>query len=393
MADKALYFIPGFMGTDLVNEEDRWLWPNPVVVGVRGLWPFNLNAAGTAPAPALPGRPRTAGELCKPGIAADLKLVFWMNYKPLMTVMDAIPGYLLTGFIFDWRTSLLAEGDRLAGLIESAAYGENPATLVAHSMGGLVARLAWRNLVGKGKSNLIRRIVTIGTPHWGTYAALDLMVGNDDDARQVMTVRRAYVLDLLFEEMGKAEMCSIIRSWPGLYQLLPSLLAPDAFTDPMRSRIFDPVLWSGRVNAAHLASASTSFQPIMNEAATKPPSTVLTAVAGTGMPTAGRIRTLVGIDPALWFYTEFEDGDGRVTTASASFDDATRYWQPGSHVGIVKSEYTMENIRKWIEEETFIVPGLTVAPKAPPRVVPDPPPFYFIPQTDPPTWSSVGGDP
>ena len=49
-----------------------------------------------------------------------------------------------------------------------------PCSIVAHSAGGLVARAAWLALGQAGATNLVRRIVTYGTPHQGSYGAVRL---------------------------------------------------------------------------------------------------------------------------------------------------------------------------------------------------------------------------
>jgi PGAP1-like protein len=60
-----------------------------------------------------------------------------------------------------YATQLLDELERLA------ARGGNQVSVIAHSMGGLVARAALR----RARSGLIGRIVTIGAPHHGTALA------------------------------------------------------------------------------------------------------------------------------------------------------------------------------------------------------------------------------
>ena len=57
--------------------------------------------------------------------------------------------------------------DLLARLEAIGASPARPVAIVAHSMGGLVARAALRN----GKSATIGRIITVGTPHHGTVIA------------------------------------------------------------------------------------------------------------------------------------------------------------------------------------------------------------------------------
>jgi len=71
---------------------------------------------------------------------------------------------------FDGGSSLEERAAALAAYVErvSAATGEAQVDLVAHSLGGLVARLA---IAEHGLGPRLRTLVTLGTPHRGTYPA------------------------------------------------------------------------------------------------------------------------------------------------------------------------------------------------------------------------------
>ncbi len=64
-------------------------------------------------------------------------------------------------------------GDRLADLVEDLAAGAPgvPIDLVAHSQGGLVARLAVEALRRRGEDHLVALLATIATPHHGADLA------------------------------------------------------------------------------------------------------------------------------------------------------------------------------------------------------------------------------
>ncbi len=65
-----------------------------------------------------------------------------------------------------------AQADRLLGPLEAAwrAGGGRPVAIVAHSMGGLVARA----LLARVPPGRLAAIVTLGTPHHGTRLACSL---------------------------------------------------------------------------------------------------------------------------------------------------------------------------------------------------------------------------
>ena len=74
---------------------------------------------------------------------------------------------------FEERASLQAMAEELQGLIAEVAQvnqldGPGTVDLVAHSMGGLVCRLALQDEPTRAR---VRKLVTLGTPHGGTHAA------------------------------------------------------------------------------------------------------------------------------------------------------------------------------------------------------------------------------
>jgi pimeloyl-ACP methyl ester carboxylesterase len=62
-------------------------------------------------------------------------------------------------------------------LASSSATGK--VTIVAHSNGGLVAKALIEKLVAEGKADKIDRLITIGTPAWGTPTSIGVMLHGD----------------------------------------------------------------------------------------------------------------------------------------------------------------------------------------------------------------------
>ncbi len=74
---------------------------------------------------------------------------------------------------FEERTSLEAMAEELRRLVAEVALvnglsGPGTVDLVAHSMGGIVSRLALEDEDTRGR---VRKVITLGTPHSGTHAA------------------------------------------------------------------------------------------------------------------------------------------------------------------------------------------------------------------------------
>jgi len=83
-----------------------------------------------------------------------------------------------------------------------AETGQEKVVLIGHSMGGLVSRCYVQRYGGAGK---VRKIITLGTPHLGTYSAKK---GVGEDARQ-MVPGNPWITGLNSETMAPVPITSI----------------------------------------------------------------------------------------------------------------------------------------------------------------------------------------
>ena len=160
----------------------------------------------------MPGtRPIRAAGALLPGYA-KLKLTL------------SLQGFDARFFAYDWRLGIDQIGAALAARILA---GGKPVALVAHSMGGLVARVAMKCLPRR----LVKRLVMLGAPNRGAFAPVLALRGT------YPFVRRLSRLDL---EHSPEELAGrVFSTFPGLYQLLPAtvtaegvdLLDPDGWPD------------------------------------------------------------------------------------------------------------------------------------------------------------------
>ncbi len=110
-------------------------------------------------------------------------------------------------FPYDFRRSVRAAAEQLAAAVTDALAGTHHSArrrrviVVAHSMGGLVARY-W--LGPLGGAPLCAALLTLGTPHRGAPKALDWLVNGAGAGRlRVPWITR------------------VLRGWPSVYELLP----------------------------------------------------------------------------------------------------------------------------------------------------------------------------
>ena len=186
--------LPGIMGSKLGSASRRGragetVWFDPTTI-----------AAGGLTALALP-----EGRTLRP------KGVQLFGYARLLLELRQ-RGFDAALHPYDWRLGLEELGQLLAARI---ADGEGPVMLVGHSMGGLVARMAIAML----PKRKVRKLILLGTPNFGSFAAVQALRGT------YAFVRKISRLDLANSPQFLASR--VFHTFPGLYHLLPAGGAPD----------------------------------------------------------------------------------------------------------------------------------------------------------------------
>jgi pimeloyl-ACP methyl ester carboxylesterase len=200
--------VPGIGGSVLEGAWDAGLG----AVTRLGLAPHRLSLAET-PAPRPAGLIRSQAPL--PGwtvICGYDRLMATLGRLPGAVVDDGHPDRRVTdanvvAFPYDFRKSVADAAERLAadvaarlsGLTEKEQAGR--VIVVAHSMGGLVARY-WLGPLGGWPA--CRALITLGTPHRGAPKALNMLAGGF--------------------RLGGVELrgvTELFRGWPSVAELLP----------------------------------------------------------------------------------------------------------------------------------------------------------------------------
>jgi pimeloyl-ACP methyl ester carboxylesterase len=180
--------LPGIMGSKIGKRRmlglfDDVYWFDPVDIGVGRLTELALGPSGSK------------------FVAVGVMLIAYLKLKLRLRAA----GYNADFYPYDWRLSIPELGRQLARQLKLEG---GDVDLVAHSMGGLVARAA---LATGAKC---RRLVMLGTPNFGSLAPVMAMRAT------YPIVRKVGALDLRHTPEDLAR--DVFSTFPGLTQMLPN---------------------------------------------------------------------------------------------------------------------------------------------------------------------------
>ena len=203
-ARPAVFVLPGILGSHL-KAGDKRIWLSWRLVG--GLSRLKYQA----------GTPD--------GVSAD---------GPIGMVYDDLMDYLALShevipFSFDWRRPIEDEARRLADAVDQALDARNASgmavRLLAHSMGGVVARVMQLERP-KTFDRLMKRdgarFVMLGTPNGGSWAPMQVLSGDDTFGN---------ALAAFGSPLRDRQARQLMAEMPGFLQLQASLLDPSLALD------------------------------------------------------------------------------------------------------------------------------------------------------------------
>ena len=205
---------------------------------------------------------------------------------------------------YDWRQDILTLGAQLRARLRTD--GKRPVAIVAHSMGGLVARAA----MYREPEQTIARLIMLGTPNFGSFATVLALRG------VYPPVHKIAMLD--HEHDADAHAQKVFATFTGLYQLLP---APEHCARLDLRRVSSWPRHGPRPLAAglkHSASYRLRLAPADARCA---------LIVGVDQPTVTAMRRRRG-------EFEFEitnKGDGTVPLSLALLDGAQTYYIAEGH--------------------------------------------------------------
>ncbi|MEP6608105.1 MAG: CHAT domain-containing protein [Burkholderiaceae bacterium] len=217
-------------------------WSGESATGVRGLGP----AAGVS------GRDKPAVFILPGILGSNLKVGgkrIWLGWRlinglkrldyaagradsvepdgPIGSMYDELADYLgktheVIEFAFDWRRPIEEEAARLASAVEAAldarAASGKPVRLLAHSMGGVLARTMqlerpdiWQRMMAHADA----RLLMLGTPNAGSWAPMQVLSGDDTFGNVLVTFGAPFQ-----DKSARA----LMARFPGFIQMQAALL-------------------------------------------------------------------------------------------------------------------------------------------------------------------------
>ncbi|MEM9808628.1 MAG: hypothetical protein AAF959_25500, partial [Cyanobacteria bacterium P01_D01_bin.56] len=285
-----LFLLPGIMGTHLAHNDQR-TWINLIRLAWGGLKDLTINSSNVSPN----------------GIVE-------LAYEPLYDML--VNHYHVLPFGFDWRLPIQDSANKLAEKIQQVrkTNPDRPIRIVAHSMGGLVARTfvannpkLWQELKLQGG-----RLIMLGTPNFGSYIPA-----------KVFTQKNGLMKNLAITDLRSSlkELTNIVRQYPGLIEMLP------AETTEERD-LFQRAGWEGLTKYSpkvSLLKKAREFRTWLDQNAIDPDAMVY--VAGHAHRTPAALRIIDG--EARFFDTPH--GDGAVPWRLGLLKDVTTYYVEADH--------------------------------------------------------------
>jgi pimeloyl-ACP methyl ester carboxylesterase len=218
---------------------------------------------------------------------------------------------------YDWRLGLDELGAQLAARI--VADGR-PVILVAHSMGGLVARMAARML----PKRWVRRLIMLGTPNEGSFASVQALRGTYPFVRRMSRLDHRHSAEYL--------AAKVFSTFPGLYHMLPSRRLAGVEVD-----LFDPRDWpaDGPTPSAGILGRVAAVR-----AGLAPADSRMVHIVGVNQDTVvGMRRTAAGFE-----YLMTRNGDGTVPLRLATLPKLKSYFVEELHGNLANNAQVIRAI-------------------------------------------------
>lgn len=219
-----IILIPGIMGSRLFSESEQ-IWPNLCrMLNPWGLSPLRLKHDGINAEDSeynnIASKDGQAGIIDQYIAECGIKFMETHPYSHLIDHL-AEKGYIaeknLFFFPYDWRKDLRISAARLDSLVEQVKRknGSKQVIILAHSMGGLVARQYIMT-----KSEKVYKLITLGTPYLGAPKAYAGLLGEGC----TFSIGNVQIGDVIAEACipSPYTIKTLVPNFAAFHQLMPS---------------------------------------------------------------------------------------------------------------------------------------------------------------------------
>ncbi len=263
-------------------------------------------------------------------------------------------------FWFDWRKNLNIAADELAAKINGWFGEDTPVHIVAHSMGGLVARTfikrhgtRWKKMwdgQSKSKGKAGGRLIMMGTPNHGSFAIPQVITGIE---------KMVGLLAIADSFHSRAQLLEIFNSFVGSFQMLPSHIIKPEMAPLYNSATYAKQSFGDlRVSQSHLDAARKHHEDLINVVDPER----MRYIAGYNRLTYSNITDMNGINSKAAYETTLM-GDGRVPheLGLLKTKDGTQvktYYIDEVHGDLPVNEIVLDSLEDLIETgETTMLSG------------------------------------
>jgi len=245
-------------------------------------------------------------------------------------------GTTLLTFDYDWRLSVADNAARLEAFIEKSVPDGDKVDIVAHSMGGLVARAF---ILHEDGAERVNSLITAGSPLRGSVRIFQMLEQGWGKASIIVG--------------GVEEFRRIMLSFPSIFDLMPSyegcceggFLTANNF-DIAREQSWTSLKWDG-VDAGTLPDLTDARQRRLSlralAEAPLPESIGEALVIGVDQHTTSTYRLTTGKGPARIDYETSWNGDGAVMTNSARLPDRITFPTSFAAHGAILNEESVQD--------------------------------------------------
>lgn len=197
-ANIPVVFIPGILGSELVDQNGTKVW-GPVISSLRNFHRLEL------PQDPAKNQIRASGLVNEVQFLGPFKIDQYSGLLSTFRDLGYQEGRDLFLFPYDWRQSNFDTAAELRNFVRNKPALRGHYRIVAHSMGGVVARI-FIDRYPEGKR--VDRLITLGTPHLGSQAALRPLLEGFGSVQNTLAGGSEIVRRVAF-------------SFPSLYEMLP----------------------------------------------------------------------------------------------------------------------------------------------------------------------------